>query len=424
MRKLSIDFLIEQEKNLVIGISTEVMQKDAKIWVEDELGNTYCAKFLDQSFHFAKWEAIVPFINGQSYIVNGCDDKNFVRNGKIVKDQGEWVHTRELVDYSDIKIISISVTDLCNMNCNMCWKAKHKKNNMCSMSFEVFQNILAQISFLAPAKVFLWGGEPLLNPNLFKMIRQLKKKHFMCYLVTNGLLLSDFIDELIDCGLDYICVSLDGIDEIQDEIRGVAGSFKKIENGILLLNEKKKLRPLLSTNTVINPLNYRMLYQIAEKFNTYNLNSMQFQYPVSYKHELGHKSKEILLEKLSITFDSWEGFANNENEINVKLLDIQLNQIHKDYPKCYVYPNITTDEWFNEGNRGLCKNRCLVPWNRINIEPNGDMTLCPDYSDMIVGNLLVTPLENLWNGRKYQKFRRLINENGLPICASCTYSFL
>ena len=76
------------------------------------------------------------------------------------------------------------------------------------------------------------GGEPLLHPELFSLLDAAQKMKISTALLTNGTLINDHTAEkLADVGVTYVQVSLDGMKETHDAIRG-AGSFDRAVAGI------------------------------------------------------------------------------------------------------------------------------------------------------------------------------------------------
>jgi pyrroloquinoline quinone biosynthesis protein E len=53
-------------------------------------------------------------------------------------------------------------------------------------------------------------GEPLLNPQLFDLVRECVKRRMIVDTVTNGLVLDAHVPEIVRSGLEWICVSANG----------------------------------------------------------------------------------------------------------------------------------------------------------------------------------------------------------------------
>ena len=69
--------------------------------------------------------------------------------------------------------------------------------------------------------------------------------------------------------------------------------------------------------------------------------------------------------------------------------------------------------------------KCLEPWQRLHIEANGDVHVCPSPRNQeVAGNIKKEKVSKIWNGEVYQKFRRRVNSNNPPeVCKRCTHNF-
>lgn len=83
------------------------------------------------------------------------------------------------------------------------------------------------------------GGEPLLRRDFFEVLARAGTARFTTIgLQTNGLLLRRFAEQVNDSPITHVAVSLDAVDERNDEIRGVRDYFAKAMEGISLLRDK------------------------------------------------------------------------------------------------------------------------------------------------------------------------------------------
>src|SRR3989338_7602066 len=84
--------------------------------------------------------------------------------------------------------IQIEPAVVCNLRCKMC-VAPYWKRSRDYLTFDNFEFILRQFPYLR--KVSLVGvGEPLLNPELFEIIRWARKKNILIGFATNGTILT------------------------------------------------------------------------------------------------------------------------------------------------------------------------------------------------------------------------------------------
>lgn len=120
-------------------------------------------------------------------------------------------HNR-LIDY-----IRISITDRCNLRCIYCMPPEginwipHRS----ILSYEELLRLCRIFAQSGMKKVKVTGGEPLVRPGLSHFISELKGIPGIdkVTLTTNGLLLEEQLDALVEAGLDGVNISLDTSDE-------------------------------------------------------------------------------------------------------------------------------------------------------------------------------------------------------------------
>lgn len=117
----------------------------------------------------------------------------------------------------EIDYLRVSVTDKCNLRCIYCMDEKENtflKNDEKLTDDEIYR-IVKESSELGIKKVRITGGEPLVRPNLVKLIGRINSISGVeeIYLTTNGILLADMIDELALNGLKGVNISLDSLNE-------------------------------------------------------------------------------------------------------------------------------------------------------------------------------------------------------------------
>lgn len=112
-----------------------------------------------------------------------------------------------------LRNLRLSVTDRCNLRCEYCmpeedytWLPREDV-----LHFEEINTLVDVFITLGVDKVRLTGGEPLMRRDLPTLVRMLAAKPALkdLALTTNGILLTDQIDELHAAGLGRITVSLD-----------------------------------------------------------------------------------------------------------------------------------------------------------------------------------------------------------------------
>ncbi|MBI2851858.1 MAG: GTP 3',8-cyclase MoaA [Chloroflexi bacterium] len=111
-----------------------------------------------------------------------------------------------------INYLRISVTDRCNFNCIYCTDglapSAINSDNLC---YEEIARVVGVAADMGITKVRLTGGEPLLRPDLSRLVGMLAQVKGIddISLTTNGMLLSRYATELKRAGLKRVNVSLD-----------------------------------------------------------------------------------------------------------------------------------------------------------------------------------------------------------------------
>jgi MoaA/NifB/PqqE/SkfB family radical SAM enzyme len=151
----------------------------------------------------------------------------------------------------NLRYVDYFINDKCNLNCKHCYVGFKESNNDLTIDewIDTFDFCIK-----SGAKVFgVVGKEPLLTwektKKIFAYFKEKKKNDntIKFGMVTNGLLLDDSkMEELVDMNIDYIDISLEGDEQINDSIRGV-GTFRKV-----ISNIRKLKNYSLNENTFIS----------------------------------------------------------------------------------------------------------------------------------------------------------------------------
>lgn len=135
------------------------------------------------------------------------------------------------------------LTGGCNLRCRHCWidpKYQAADVSTCPcLPLDLFSLIIKQAMPLGLSGVKLTGGEPLLHPNIHKIIEIVKINNIRLIVETNGVLCTPELAQDLATSLNpFVSVSLDGVDaETHEWVRGVSGSFQSALLGIRNLIE-------------------------------------------------------------------------------------------------------------------------------------------------------------------------------------------
>ncbi|AHC50796.1 cofactor biosynthesis protein [Sulfolobus acidocaldarius SUSAZ] len=262
----------------------------------------------------------------------------------------------------------------CNLRCKMCpfWRRKDEK--LLSLEEEVL--MLKTLEKSGVLFMGFEGGEPLLRRDLDQILEE-SYSRFYTSLVTNGWLLRDRVKYISEY-LDYLFVSIDGIGEAHDKIRGIPGSFDRAVEGI---KEAVKYLPV-SLSFTITRENYDQVLDVLELSRKLGVTvSVQVEYDYSTAEKLSPERKKLL-----------------------EVLNLLIELKRRGYPivESPEYFQSIINSWY-KGVNWRCK-----PWMLINIDPQGRIVLPCYVLNEYSGEKLVweTNIVKLWNSYPWEQYEK------------------
>ena len=134
----------------------------------------------------------------------------------------------------------------CNLRCRMCRLPEGgrllRREAVKPLSTEEMKLVIDGFADLGTRGIGVTGGEPLLRPDLFQLLRHARDRGMMTHLNTNGTLMDDTAARaILDTKVDSLNVSLDGATEAtHDGIRGVPGTFARTVEAIRGIERMRK----------------------------------------------------------------------------------------------------------------------------------------------------------------------------------------
>lgn len=185
--------------------------------------------------------------------------------------------------------IHLPVAKDCNVQCNYCTRTFCVNENRPGATKRIVKpEEIPQYLSKIPAETTTLGiagpGEPLYNEETFetlRMINELYPNFFRC-VATNGLLLEDRIDDLVECDVTHLTITINAVNpstasQIYSWINYNGRIYKGIEAGeVMVLKQFSGLREaveagiLVKVNTVYIPgINDHEIVEIAKAISNY-----------------------------------------------------------------------------------------------------------------------------------------------------------
>ena len=154
------------------------------------------------------------------------------------------------------QLVQLETSIACNLECVMCpWTCeRNSAPNGGLMSENVWRAVAPHLDRIASLD-FSGGGEPLLHPELFDRMAEAKAARCRVGLLTNGTLLDErATDKILEIGVDWVAVSIDGATaEIYESIRKGADFETVCTNLRRLAARRTEGRPRLMINFLMMP---------------------------------------------------------------------------------------------------------------------------------------------------------------------------
>lgn len=186
-------------------------------------------------------------------------------------------------------------TKTCNLKCRHCYMSSDNKkyqNELTTQEAKSFIDDLAD--FHVPVLLFS-GGEPLIRPDFFELAEYAQAKGVRPTLSTNGTLITREVAQRIkDIGVGYVGISLDGLQDVNDQFRGVEGAFRKAMEGIqncVAVGQRVGLR------FTINHHNIQELENIFDFIERENINRVCFYHLVYSGRGTAMKNQDVTAEE-------------------------------------------------------------------------------------------------------------------------------
>jgi len=313
-----------------------------------------------------------------------------------------------------LPIVILMPHSACNCRCVMCdiWKGN---KNVQQLTENDIQELLISLKSLETKRIVMSGGEALLNKNFFIFCELIKKHNVKITLLSTGVTIEQFADKIIEL-VDEVIVSLDGDEELHNQIRNVPNAFQKMKSGIIKLKSINNSYPI-SGRSVIHNLNFRNWGKIIEAAKYLKLDSISF-LPADVssqafnRNEPWDKSKQdnLLIDKIDLLAlkEVIEKLISDfrkefENKFIVESPE-KLRKIHQYYSA-------------QQDLSSYPKKNCNAPWVSAVVEADGKVRPC--FFHDVIGDIRKESLKEILNNDASKKFRKELNIQTNSICSKC-----
>ena len=277
---------------------------------------------------------------------------------------------------------TVIVTYRCNARCTMCNRYKAPSRPDEEISIETIKKL--------PKMYFtnITGGEPFIREDLPEIVRELYKKSDRIVISTNGF----FTDRIIKLCKEFpnvgIRISIEGLEQTNNEIRGLNDGFNKGYSTLKKLVEMK--HPDVGFGMTVQDKNAKDLVALYDLSN-----EMGMEFATASLH-----NSFYFVEAKNIIHDRPMVAKEFENLIN-KLL---ASKSPKKWFRAYFNHGLIN---YIYGQKRLLP--CDMAFDTFFIDPYGDVMPCNGTKcKQVMGNLNEQTWDELWNSKKAEDVRNTV----------------
>ncbi len=367
-----------------------------------------------KDYIFEFYQAIL--YNNISYATITCQNMSksqSLKNPAVCRKNSllRWKGYLDDAVYTGPEVVNFHLTNFCNLGCKFCWyhsgKSKAGKVEKKYIDQAVFNKVISDCRSLGTEAILFSGeGEPLLHPNINGLIESVRACGMGLSINSNGILIDSLPSNILRCVSNFnINLSETGGRSHSSMHCGDNGSFDKVINNcryVAALREKYG-RPRLGIVFIINRHNFRHMRDalalaiglgadsLRFKLASVNKKSKRVALTRPFLDGLRHQTRRLLAVKVPKTLKTnIPAFANIL--LNARFYDTCRDVFFKHgYFRTFYF-----DRFFEPGFK------CQVGWFLALIDIRGNVFLCCNNQQFIVGNIFKDSFSDIWNGRSAQ----------------------
>lgn len=296
-------------------------------------------------------------------------------------------------------LVSWNTTNQCNLYCGHCYRDAGDVMKS-ELDTAEAKRLIEDIKKAGFRIMIFSGGEPLMRPDIYELIRHARGQGLRAVLGSNGTLIDQSVAQrLKEAGILAAGISLDSLDEKKhDDFRGLSGAARLTREG---LEHLKAAGIPFQIHTTVMEWNSAELEAITD----YAVSVGAMAHHVFFLVPTG-RGADIEQEALRA--------AEYEKTI-VRLMNKQRQVDIEIKPTCAPQFIRVADK---KGIPIRFSRGCLAGISYCIINPIGDVQPCA-YLDMPLGNVRKTPFDVIWHNNEILRDLRTLDYHGK--CGDCEY---
>ena len=322
-----------------------------------------------------------------------------IRKRKLEQMEQLAAYREGLYKSPQLRQLFFELTLRCNERCFHCG-SRCAADMPDGLPAETYKSILDEVKQnfdISKVQLCITGGEPLLRKDFFDILGYAHETGYHWGMTSNATLITkEVAAKLREAGMGTISVSIDGLEETHDRLRGMKGGWRRAMDGIQNLIDEHYFHAIQVT-TVFNHENLKELDALYDIFREMDIDSWRVIGLEPIGRALEHP-------ELMLTDEDQRRLFAFIYEQRSEGMNVQYGCSHflgLDYEK-EVRP------WYFLCNAGIYT---------ASIMANGDVGACLDIErspKTVQGNIFEDSFTNIWNNR-FAMFRQPLSRR----CEGC-----
>lgn len=310
-----------------------------------------------------------------------------------------------------IQKLYLELSDRCNLNCTICYRQSWQETPR-DLDGGLYEGLLSEIRQIPTLTTIVLGGigEPTCAPDFLKIVHDLRD--YRLILTTNGVSLSQEVLEAITECIDAVVISIDGLGETFESIRGVPLETvtETVSRLQALKKEKKSALPVISLQCVLSKDN------VADALNLVDL------------------AADLKADSLIFSNLMPQTVENRDKILYTRYENVPMKTLYNQLQIRSFRRGLQVVLPFNELRT---ERRCsFIEENSAFVSAEGDVIPCyrlsHSYKEFVFGrekqvlkhsfgNLKDQSLMAIWNSDPYEKYRNHVLCGRYPSCMDCDF---
>lgn len=277
-----------------------------------------------------------------------------------------------------VKLVALHITQFCAHKCPFCYIAKDDKHKIQHPSYDKLEKIIDALSDAEVADITFLGGDPCTYPRVIDLAKYTSNKNISISILSNTLSFpSSSIEDAVKYFSSFETTIHDITPELHDSVCKHDGAYRNVINN---LRDIASAGGNIGIAINVHPKTASKIYDLVERIvvkENVPLNYIIVQRIVPFGRAANSSEFTIMRTQAE---QALYGIRRVDTELGIKIV------VEDPFPLC-VLP----------GNLKKYMAPCEWGFTKASISADGDLSRCGADPRYRFGNILETPLLELWN---------------------------